>query len=854
MIRRLLTLGCLLGSVTPVVGLQAQGPEPVLIDLRLGRITGRTVQAFRSDEAALIPLQAFFDLAEMRSRRETDGTLVALFQPGNREFRVYLRRASISVDGAERPLRTGEYLANEDDVFLSTAVLGDVLDLQWEVSWTDLLVTVVDPSDLPIARRLRREAFAPGRLAGEIVAPADGQLRETRYPVEGLVVDYNFLVPTQPGPKQGAYAMGLGLFVLGGSLEARAQSQGEFSTGTLRYDLSWTGVWRTNPYLSQLRLGDGFSSGPRTRALTGIALGNVPFRRPQILGELPFRESLGPGWQVEAYRGGRLIAFDSVNALGQFAIDVPIQYGENPVDFIAYGPFGEVRQFNRTYRVNPNAIPAGRIEYGVSLGACRGTAPCTANGNADLRYGLSTRWTVGGGVDRFWRDTLPDLTHPYLSLTGSLTNAFQLEAEYVADAVARGVVRFEPSVYFLLEAEAARFDTTARAPILTIDGRARQYTLFGQIRPFAGRLRNWFLLDASYDITESRADQARSLRLGASLQPGQVRLIPSLRWRETTPQGGGASSSELLWGLNVISLPIRQLGPVLGRLTSRAGIDMRSPGGVESWSAFVSYPVARNVRLELGGFKTRGTPAALTVFFAADLASLRAYTTVQRSPTGDWTATQQVQGSVLYDAPYRKVTLAAGPSIQQGGVSGRVFLDLNDNGRMDTGEPVLPGVQVTVGIYSQRSNARGEFRLWQFPAFDPVAAAVDTTTLASPLWLPTYGSIRVDPQPNRFSTLNIPILPGGMAEGIVTRETTRGPQPVAGAALVFRHLGTGRTQDVSTFSDGSFYEMNLRPGTWEVRVDPQVEERLGLRAEPVRFIIRPRANGEAVGGIVLRLR
>jgi len=45
---------------------------------------------------------------------------------------------------------------------------------------------------------------------------------------------------------------------------------------------------------------------------------------------------------------------------------LPVRYGENPVDFVAYGPFGEIREFNRTYRVLGELLPAGRFEYGLS--------------------------------------------------------------------------------------------------------------------------------------------------------------------------------------------------------------------------------------------------------------------------------------------------------------------------------------------------------------------------------------------------------------------------------------------------------------------------------------------------------
>jgi hypothetical protein len=854
MIRRLLAVGFALLGATPLAGMQGQDPEPVLVEMRLGRIAARTVAAYRVDQDVLIPLLAFFDLAELRSRREPDGTLTAIFQPGNSEFRVTPAGARLTVAGRERPLTNNEFLSRPDDLYLSATVIGSVLDLKWEINWSDLVVTVIDPEQLPLARRLRRERFAPGLLGGVAVTLADGQLKESRYPVEGLVADYSLLVPTDPGPKGGAYSLGVGLNLLGGSLESRVQNQGELSRDNLRFDLSWTGVWRDNRYLSQVRLGDGYASGPRTRSMIGVALGNVPFRRPSILGELPFSETLGPGWQIEAFRGGRLIAFDSVNALGQFSIDVPIQYGENPLDFIAYGPFGEVRQFSRTYRVLTNAIPARRLEYGISLGACRGTAPCEATGNADVRYGLSTRWTISGGVDQFWRDTLPDLSHPYLGLSGSLTNALAIDAEYVDNAVLRGSLRFEPSTNLRIEAEVSRFDTTMIAPILTPDGRRRQYTLFAQARPFQGRLRNWFTLDAAYDRIESRADRSQSIRLAASLQPNQIRFIPSLRWRRTTPNGGQSSSSELSYGMNLVALPIRSLGPVVGQLTSRAGIDFVSGGTLQSWSAFVSYPVVEHIRFELGGSWSKGAKTTLSLFLAADLPGVRAYTTVQRSPSDQWLGTQQVQGSLLYDGPYRKVAFNAGPSIQQSGVSGRVFLDLDDNGRMDRGEPVLPNVDVTVGIYSKRSNAKGEYRLWQLPAFDPVTATVDTTTLGSPLWVPAYSAIRIEPLPNRFTTLNIPILPGGMVEGMVIRESDQGDVVIPGAGLIFRHLKTGQTRDVTTFSDGMFYEMSIRPGEWEITVDPRVEARLGLRATPFRFTLTPRLQGESLSGIIIRLR
>jgi len=217
-------------------------------------------------------------------------------------------------------------------------------------------------------------------------------------------------------------------------------------------------VWRERRWVRQLHVGDVPSSGPRSRALEGLAVTNAPFVRPSLIGSLRYAGSLEPGWSVEAYRGGELVAFDSASASGGFAIDLPVRYGENPVDFVAYGPFGEIREFNRTYRVLAELLPARRFEYGLSGGRCpQPSFTCNATGNLDLRYGASRRWTVQGGLDQFWRDSLPDRTHPYAALVGNPSNAWAIQTELVGAGLARGALKYEPSVDLRFEGEYVHF-------------------------------------------------------------------------------------------------------------------------------------------------------------------------------------------------------------------------------------------------------------------------------------------------------------------------------------------------------------------------------------------------------------
>src|SRR5881396_4379966 len=80
-----------LGAVAP----RDTTPEAVVIELRIGRITGTTVQAYRVRSEVLLPLSQFFQLVEIRHRLTPDGRLEATMDPGNVPIIIDPRRDSM---------------------------------------------------------------------------------------------------------------------------------------------------------------------------------------------------------------------------------------------------------------------------------------------------------------------------------------------------------------------------------------------------------------------------------------------------------------------------------------------------------------------------------------------------------------------------------------------------------------------------------------------------------------------------------------------------------------------------------------------------------------------------------------
>ncbi len=817
-------------------------PEPVVIDLRIGRITGTTVQAYRVRSEVLLPLSQFLQLAEIRHRLTPDGRLEATVDPGNRHIVIDPR--SDSMEYGDHHVRIErEFIRFEaPELYVGSERLGDLLDLMFVVDWSDLTATVVDPSSLPIARRLRREAARDAYLRRPDAMHADVTLGLQRPSWDGVVLDYSLFSPSTDPVAGSTYAVGLGADVGGGSLEMLGQSVGPAELGRMHVDASWTGVWRENRWVRQLHVGDVPSSGPRSRALEGLAVTNAPFVRPSLIGSLRYAGSLEPGWSVEAYRGGELVAFDSASASGGFAIDLPVRYGENPVDFVAYGPFGEIREFNRTYRVLAELLPARRFEYGLSGGRCpQPSFTCNATGNVDLRYGASRRWTVQGGLDQFWRDSLPDRTHPYAALVGNPSNAWAIQTELVGAGLARGALKYEPSVDLRFEGEYVHFAHDS-ASVLAVPGLQNQVTLSGFWRPATSH--GFFFFDGRFERIQSDAGVLTRTRLGASLQTDELRLLPYVRTEH------GMAGNQAFAGVSTFMMPRPRWGAFLSQTLLRTTTEIERQAGLASWSAFAAHSIGRGVRLEVGAHWLRGDAGpTYTITITSYFSALRGVTSVSAPPRQPIAATQFLQGSVLWDRRTDRLGVAPGPSLERSGLSGRVFMDLNANGIREVGEPAVANARVLVGSLSGRSDSTGAYHVWDLVPFEPVIVSLDSLSLESPLLVPFFARTSIVPGPNRFRNLDIPVVEAGVIEGRVVRNASG----VGGVTLLLTDRRRGVQRTLVTFNDGGFYLMGVKPGDYELSVDGRVLDALALDAQPLRFTLAPSANGIGREGLEIRL-
>ncbi|MEP7227586.1 MAG: hypothetical protein ABI785_09520 [Gemmatimonadales bacterium] len=817
--------------------------EGALLEIQLSRVARRILKAYWLGDNLLLPLAAWLEFAEVR-HQVIGGRITGRTEPGMVSFTIDGDSGTARMNGAAIPLGQHDVKMVKGELYGSLGLISQLFELSTAIDREGAAVLIHNPEGLPIARRIQRDAARSIQVGGEPGVAPELIHRGPEQVRSGLVMAYEVRGSSQNPAATTSYGLGLGMGLAGGSAVLWGRGTGE---ALPQVEGAWSRAWPGQRWLTQLRLGDGPTSGPRPQISRGLSFTNAPINRTLLVEDLPFAGTLPPDWSVEAYRAGRLVGFDSVEASGRFSLTLPIQYGENPVDFVAYGPFGEVRTFNRTFRALPAMVPAGALEYSVSAGACN-RSRCSAAANLDLRYGASRRWTFRAGLDQRRGTDRGSLFHPYAGLVATPTNAVGIELEGVANLLYRAGLRFEPSIHLRLTGDYVSYADSGSTSLFLPAGTREQMSLYARIMP--GRQTGAMMFEAQGTRTVTSSGPQRQVRAGAAMQLENVVLRPYLRAERSV----GGSGSYL--GLETTVLPLRALGPIFGGFWLQGQAEATTGGSPTSAGIVIARNLGRPFRIEAGARWERNSAGPVfTLSLVSQLNALRS-TSIVTAPSGGGQARldQSIGGSVVWSQGNNGLALSSEPSLDRAGIGGRVFLDLNGDARWDEDEPPLPGTRLLVGNQWVKADSSGRYRIWGVAPYEEVLISVDTTSLASPWWVPRFAAQAVTPTPNVIRSADVPIDIGGVIEGSLMMDEPT-PQPLNRALeVVLTEVGSGRRTVVESFTDGGFYRMGHPPGRYEATVEQRQLERLGLRADTLRLELKGGQSGAEPGPVLSNLR
>ena len=258
---------------------------------------------------------------------------------------------------------------------VDSAALGRWLGIEVKVAPYSSIVTLASPEKLPVElsreRAMRAKHLKPAALPLQGLPQIKLAYRMWRAPALDFIVSAGVTYEARSGLRVDRRAsIRAAGEIAQMSYDATIISGQNRALGSVRVK-----AYRSDPDggllgpLDATHFALGDVPGPTNRLIAGGAgrgaeLTNRPLFTPAAFDRTRFEGDLPAGWEAELYRNGQLIAFATGDSGQRYAFeDVQLNYGDNRIEIISYGPQGQQRSRVETINVGQSHVPPGKTWY-----------------------------------------------------------------------------------------------------------------------------------------------------------------------------------------------------------------------------------------------------------------------------------------------------------------------------------------------------------------------------------------------------------------------------------------------------------------------------------------------------------
>lgn len=545
-----------------------------------------------------------------------------------------------------------------------------------------------------------------------------------------------------------------------------------------------------------------------------------------------------PGWEVELYRNAELLDFTTVDGRGEYRFeDVRLNFGNNQIRRVLYGPQGQIREQVDEYVFGANMLRPGQFDYTVGAVDAEKDLirlredPNSGNkihglaAGAEAAYGIHRNATVYGSVS-----TLPvknnrseDEIRDYVSVGTALSLPFGVAQAEAYQDVSRDKdiekkgraldTRFITEILgFKLNLRSAFFNDF-ESPVSGFGNSARKF--LGE----AGIQRNFQLpfaqlsLGLDYDHNRSVDGNTRtSVSARQSISRGATRFSNNII---TNWNNGKQSSSS---GQISASTRIKQV-----RLRTNLNYNIKPESNLSSLDAEARYSPTKRLSTALTANhnlleSTSGGGIQLSYDFDKILASIE----------GNWQQNQgftfgvRASSSLGPYGPNGKYMMRAERLSSSSPAAGRVFMDNDADGKFSEGDEPIPEAEITVNGRSNKIGAdeNGYVTSFEGSGIEEANIEVDRSSLLDPYHMPAIDGYTTTLRPGSMPYFEFPVIETGAIDGTALRDNG---EPLQGMRLELVNAKGEVVAKTETAYDGFYTFEYVPPGQYTVRADPSYE-------------------------------
>lgn len=834
----------------------------VYLEFRHRGIIGAVVVSYYKDNEFYLPLSELFSLFKVD--HAVNGLIIeGRFGLEQTPYQIDLRKdlGQITFGEKKTQLSSEDFLVKELDSYLRADIFYEAFGLDFTIDFNNLTLNLQTEKELPaIAEALRQQRR---RLA------EDNRYQDIKYELrfdrerpflDGGFVDYN--VSANMNSQRNVYNANtnLGIQLYGGDLQGSlfgsySENFSNFSTDNLR----WRYMYRDQPWLTKLTIGQTTSDGVARNSYTGIRLSNEPIEPRRLFDEFEVQGMTIPQSEVELYMNNSLIDFQQADEMGNYRFLTPITYGSSQLDLKIYGPTGQIIERSSRIQVPFMFQPEGVFNYNLNFGQLDnpiiGSTEQNLTAQGSGSYGITSWLTAKAGVEYYegLSNNIPTFTS---SLSSRILSNYILTFEAASESYYRGVFSsiFPNSASINIDYTDYVGDFGIYNP--SNDDKRLVGSVFYPFNIFGSS----FNLRASTFSRIREGSSSTTVRFDANSRVGKMnlrvgytdRISGKINLLEPTNTSYIESSATYNISRN------RNLPPYIRGVFLRAQMRYQPTlNEFESAEFLVSRNLFQQGRFQLSaGRNFRGNFTTIRFSLVVDFNKVRTNSTFN-DIRGNSSFTQNVRGSVGYDSNYNNFLFTSRNQVGRAATAIKLYVDNNGDGEFDDGDNTIEANAVRV----QRSGAssiqkNGILYFTQMQPYFYYNMEMNKSALDNPMLVPEFDKFGLISDPNRFKKVEIPFYMSGVIEGIVERQRSNNSRSgIGGLKVLLTQTNGDFSKELRTFSDGSFYDYEVPPGEYELEVDPSQLEILKSRSIPekIEFNVEALPEGDFIEGMELVL-
>ncbi|MCB9989682.1 MAG: carboxypeptidase regulatory-like domain-containing protein [Rhodospirillales bacterium] len=756
-------------------------------------------------------------------------------------------RGEMTVKGKRQLLSPDAILSLDDvvtdDLYVQLEVLNELWPVEMHMDLGSLAINVEAEEELSFQRRLKRQEQLDISESRRVLRQSQQKMlpyRENPYlwfgkPVLDIQTNYTFDNDTKEMIGQNLFSGSQQLgkmiadysanipyskeegFVKPSSIRFRAQRQA-FGDDTLFIG----GVRRFEAGDISLRQRDLVGNGISGR---GVTISNDTSRRESEFDRITVEGVGPPGWEAELYNNNELLEVGAVDEDGEYRFeDVVLNFGNNQIRVVLYGPQGQVREEVKDYQVNGSMLRPGDFRYSVGVNDAyhplilledeQQTQPHGVTKNATAFFGLNRYMTIFGTAS-----ALPTQTEykRYLSTGAVVSTPIGIgEVEAYSElgggeAVDMGFItkllginlNLRSAFFNNFESVKAGFGTGAQK--FTSEVQAKTTLKFAKIPPLG--LRVDVKHKELYNDTVTRDYNTSQSMSWSGIRLTNTTNTQIVNHRHTSTGGNFSATANIRdWqvrsALNYLIFPEDRL--------SNGSVEFRYKPKEEPWQAAVSFQHNFQDSIStIGG--------QLGYDFGNFLTSLESEYQQERG----WKFTARASTSINPYQSDQTYHLSSQSQRKASPVMGQVFIDHDDDGVFGGEDEALEDVALLAGnARSKELSDTNGYVLVSGPGEEMVNVQIDKSSLIDPYYVPKNEGFSTVPLPGTMPVFTFPIVESGAIDGTVSYENGN---PISGMYLQLVNADGEVVDKVQSAYDGFYSFEFVVPGTYTVRADPEYQ-------------------------------